>query len=240
MSWEKNLNDNFDELLDASDGHAEVSDSEEASEEGLIPHEASRALVYLLRHGVVRSQDKQQIFQSLCKYEEIIATQLKILFLEMLLDKKNGFAMLKQKEGDNEVDDEEIGSGLIIRYTLSYYDSLVLLMLRKYFKDRENAGEQTVFIDPDQLETMLHPFLSASKSDRMDRKVLHGALKRLKDKKIITQPRGDRERYEILPTIRHVVNVDFLEVMLEEYAVLAEKGKISPQTRKRKEEKNEH
>lgn len=239
MSWEKKQNDNFDELLGAGGGHAEIYDSEDASAEGVIPHEASRALVYLLRHGVVRSQDKQQIFQALCKYEEIIDTQLKILFLEMILDKKNGFAMLKQKEGDNEVDDDEIGSGLIIRYTLSYYDSLVLLMLRKHFKDRENAGEQTVFIHPDQLETMLHPFLSVSKSDRMDRKVLHGALKRLKDKKIITQPRGDRERYEILPTIRHVVNVDFLEVMLEEYKVLAEKGKISPQPGKGKGDENE-
>jgi Domain of unknown function (DUF4194) len=190
------------------------------SSRGRLPHEARRALVGLLRHGVIMATNKRLLFEALCRFRVQIDAHLADMYLRMLLDEPAGLAILLQQELDDS-DDEEEGGSLISRRTLTLYDTLLLLVLRRHYQDREAAGEQKVIIDLERIEIALRPFLPLTNSSRSDRRQLKGALEKMKQRRILSAVRGEDERFEITPVIRYVVNAAFLEQMLSEYQKLA-------------------
>ena len=190
---------------------------------GRLPHEARRALVGLLRHGVIMAANKRLLFDALCRYRAQIDAHLADMYLRMLLDEQAGLAILLQQElaDIDDGDEEEEIASLISRRTLTLYDTLLLLVLRRHYQDREAAGEQRVIIDVDRIEIALRPFLPLTNFSRSDRRQLSGALKNMKQRRILSAVRGEEERFEITPVIRYVVNAAFLEQMLSEYQKLA-------------------
>ncbi|MGD7037126.1 DUF4194 domain-containing protein [Methylotuvimicrobium buryatense] len=199
---------------------------ETEADSGRLPSEARRALVGLLRHGVIMADNKRLQFEALCRYRAPIEAHLADMYLRLLLDEQAGLAILLQQEVEELDEDDEISS-LIVRRTLTLYDTLLLLVLRKHYQERQNAGEQRVIIDIDRVDVALRPFLPLTNSSRSDRRQLSGALKIMKDRKILAAVRGDEERFEITPVIRYVVNAAFLEQMLEEYLKLATGASLS-------------
>lgn len=188
---------------------------------GRLPPEARRALVALLRHGVIMAGGKRLLFEALCRYLRGIQEHLADMNLRLLLDEKAGIAILLAQAGDDSGDDDEGGS-LISRRPLSLYDTLLLLVLRKHYQERETAGEQRVIIDNERIEIALRPFLPLTNSSRSDQRQLNGALNNMKDRRILAAVRGEDDRYEITPVIRYVVNAAFLEQLLAEYSKLAD------------------
>lgn len=210
----------------------EIPGPEEPSN-GRLPPEARRALVNLMRQGVILADGKRVLFEALCRYEALIQDHLADMYLRLLIDRQGGVAILLQREvtgdepdGDDDDDDDEVTS-LISRRTLSLYDTLLLLVLRKLYQEREAAGAQRVFVDIDRIEAQLTPFLPLTNSSRSDRRQLNGALQTMKDRRVLTAVRGDAERFEITPVIRYVVNAAFLEEMLDAYHHLAEQAGLS-------------
>jgi hypothetical protein len=110
------------------------------------------------------------------------------------------------------------------------YDTLLLLVLRKHFLDRETAGDSRIRIDLAQIEAMLMPFLPLTGSTSSDRKKLSGAVEGMKRRRILNAVRGEDERVEISPVIRYVVNAEYLEHLLEEYQRLTEEARASIET----------
>ena len=188
---------------------------------GGMPLEARRALVLLLRQGVVMADNKRLAFEALCRHEGLITEHLGNMFMRMLLDMKAGIAILLQQEAVEQDEETDEASRLINKRTLSLYDTLLLLVLRKYYQERETAGEQKIIIDIDRIEALMTPFLPLTYSSRSERRTLNGSLALLKDKRLISGVRGDDERFEITPVIRYVVNADFLERLLKEYQRLS-------------------
>ena len=187
-----------------------------------LPHEARRALVGLLRHGVIMAANKRLLFDALCRYRTPIDARLADMYLRMLLDEQAGLAILLQLElTDTDDDEEEEIASLISRRTLTLYDTLLLLVLRRHYQEREAAGEQRVIIDIDRIEIALRPFLPLTNFSRSDRRQLKGALEKMKQRRILSAVRGEEERFEITAVIRYVVNAVFLEQMLSEYQKLA-------------------
>ncbi len=193
--------------------------------------EARRSLVYLLRQGVLLASLKSKLFGSLCRHQNDIRRHLAEVYLKLVLDEKTGvaFVSVMQKEEEAELEDfaETEVVSLITRRTLSLYDTLLLLVLRKHYQDRETAGEQLIVIDQERVASDLSPFLPLTNSSKSDRRKLGPALERMVNKKILKKIRGSKDRYEITPVIRYVVNAEFLEQMLGEYKRLAEENNIS-------------
>ncbi len=185
-----------------------------------MPTEARRALVSLLRQGVVLAAQKAKLFASLCRYQKQVRNHLSAVYLRLVLDEKNGIAFIAHAQTDD-VDEEGESISLISKRTLTLYDTLLLLVLRKHYQERESQGEQKVIIDVERIEANLSPFLPLSNSAKSDRQKLVPSLKRMIDKKILTVVRGNQDRFEISPLIRYVVSAEFLETMLAEYARLA-------------------
>ncbi|MFV1983355.1 MAG: DUF4194 domain-containing protein [Thiohalomonadales bacterium] len=213
---DNDLNEKFETDVEIEADHNTQIDPEK-KDGGRLATDARRALVNLLRHGVILAQNKSTLFEVLCREQHAIQDHLADMFLRVLIDEKAGVAVLLQQP----VDDNEESVSLISRRPLTLYDTLLLLVLRKHFQERETAGEFRVYIDIDRIETRLSPFLSLTNSSRTDRRKLNSALKTMKERRLLLSVPGDDERFEITPVIRYVVNAEFLEKLLAEYSQLA-------------------
>ncbi len=213
--------DNNDHLLE-----------KEREPHGTMPPEARRALVSLMRHGVILYSRKPKLFEALCRHGADVRRHLSEVYLKLILDEKAGVAFVSVTEsehgqapgGEEDGEEESETVSLISRRTLSLYDTLLLLVLRKHYQNRELCGEQKIVIDTERMESDLSPFLPLTNSSRADRKKLNAALTRMVKNKILSTVRGNKDRFEITPVIRYVVGADFLESMLAEYTRMAKEN----------------
>ena len=194
----------------------------------IMPSEARRALVHLLRQGVVLASRNSHLFDAVCLHQDILRNHLANMYLSLVLDEKGGVGFIKSiEEGSaSEGDEEDEAVSLITRRTLSLFDTLLLLVLRKHYQEREASGEQKIIIHIDQVESNLSPFLTLTNNSVADRRKLGAAMKKMTEKRILNSVRGSEDRFEVTPIIRYVVNAAFLEEMLGEYLRLAEEGDV--------------
>lgn len=214
------------------------SETDEGAE---MPHEARRVLVYLMRQGAIIATQKPKLYQSLGRYQTQVRRHLAEVYLRLVLDEKAGIAFVGRYEqedaAETEADTETSTEGedefvsLISKRTLSLYDTLLLLVLRRHYQERESAGEQKITVDVERLESYLTPFLPLTNHAKADRKKLNAAIQKLIGKKLLTAIRGSDDRYEITPIIRYVVDAAFLESMLEDYLRLAREEQIPIESR---------
>jgi hypothetical protein len=212
------------------DSLAVASPATTPNHEGGLTGEAKRALVSLLRHGVILATQKPRLFESIIRYQNAVRRHLSDVYLKLVLDEKSGVifvASISEEDCQDDVDDADEIVSLITRRTLSLYDTLLLLVLRKHYQERESTGEQKVVIDLERMESNLRPFLALTNNSKNDRQKLTGSLKKMQDKKIVSQVRGSQDRFEITPVIRYVVNAEFLESMLTEYQQLAKQAGLA-------------
>lgn len=220
-------------------GDAEItaSSAEDASDGAEMPHEARRVLVYLMRQGAIIAAQKGKLYEALCRHQGVIRRHLAEVYLRLVLDERAGLGFVARYDSDDEASDEsdaendndntESFVSLITRRTLSLYDTLLLLVLRRHYQEREAAGEQKITVDVERLESYLTPFLPLTNHASADRRKLNGAVKNMKDRKLLAPLRGSDDRFEITPLIRYVVDAAFLETMLAEYQRLAAEDEIA-------------
>ena len=214
-----------------ADNQTEMEHAQDRDTDALMPHVARRVLVYLMRQGVILAAENLKLFDLLCRYEAEIRRHLAEVYIQLVLDAKKGVAYIinlesiedEQEDENQPLDDFPV---LIRKRTLTVYDTLILLILRKYYQERETAGEQKIIIDVERIQSSLIPFIPLTNHDSKDRKKLNAALEKFIEKKVLTGLRGEEGRYEITPIIRYVVNAEFLQSLLSEYQQLAAKAKL--------------
>ena len=204
-----------------------------------MPADARRALIYLSQQGVILHSAKPQLFDNIVRHQTSIRRHLSEIYCSLIIDEHSGVAFVaradfvaenhEQLTGlddfDNdaeqaELDGEDITS-MIQKRTLTVYDTLLLLNLRKYYQERQNLGETQIIIDIEKLESLMSPFLPLTDHGSKDKKKLSARLEHFaKNHKLVTLKRGNAERYEITPMIRYVVNASLLQAMLNEYIAL--------------------
>lgn len=214
-----------------ADNQTEMEHAQDRDTDALMPHVARRVLVYLMRQGVILAAENLKLFDLLCRYEAEIRRHLAEVYIQLVLDAKQGVAYIinlesiedEQEDENQPLDDFPV---LIRKRTLTVYDTLILLVLRKYYQERETAGEHKIIIDVERIQSSLIPFIPLTNHDSKDRKKLNAALEKFIEKKVLTGLRGEEGRYEITPIIRYVVNAEFLQSLLSEYQQLAAKAKL--------------
>ncbi|QTD64550.1 DUF4194 domain-containing protein [Acinetobacter towneri] len=214
-----------------ADNQTEMEHAQDRDTDALMPHVARRVLVYLMRQGVILAAENLKLFDLLCRYEAEIRRHLAEVYIQLVLDAKQGVAYIinlksiqdEQEDENQPLDDFPV---LIRKRTLTVYDTLILLILRKYYQERETAGEHKIIIDVERIQSSLIPFIPLTNHDSKDRKKLNAALEKFIEKKVLTGLRGEEGRYEITPIIRYVVNAEFLQSLLSEYQQLAAKAKL--------------
>ena len=174
-----------------------------------LPAELRRALVYLLKNSIVLHADNPQLFSSLCHYQRQIRDYCdKSIFI--WCDEIEGVAFIAREPTEQDLVSEEENDvpSLIAPRSLSVLDTLLVLILRKHYQERQTAGEQKVMIDIERIEAQLTPFTALVQHASKDRRRLVSSLKNFVERKLLLSV-SSGERYEITPIIRYVVNAQF-------------------------------
>lgn len=208
------MQSNEDEQFD----HNENQQSSQIEES--IPEGARHALVTLLKHGVILAAQKKILFENVRIHQVLITARLNELYLKLVLDERAGIAYIEQQTQEDQYDEDDEIVQLISPRMLSLYDSYLLLILRKFYQERQALGEDTVMIDLERIELAMRPFLKLSQSQSIDQKKLSGAVKQFQTRKLLINIRGEENRFEISPIIRYVVDVTTLENLLAQYQKL--------------------
>lgn len=187
---------------------------------GVIPEAGRLALIELLSKGSIWGRKRPERFDGFMLHKADILTVLGNMNLGAMVDSVSRLVVLTQRRAAG---DE--GLTLIRTNPMTLLDSLVALILRKHYRDREAFGEQVITIDMEAIQEQLLPLLPPSNNASLERKKLSATLDRLKQHRLIEGIRGEDDRYEISPAIQVVLSVPQMTALLRRYRELAEEGK---------------
>ena len=221
-------NENYSENTpDNSQGTEQKENNPQVSE---FSAEIRNTIIELLKHGSLTFAERPNMYKTLCSYQNEISSYLRNINILLAHNEEMGVAYIKnlyreeeaaqQKTDDilEEQDDFDDDSHLISSRTLSEFDSIVILVLRKYYHERYNSGETNVFLDVDQISSLLIPYVGVANSATRTIEKINGTLTKLQEKRLIRKESGNfGDRVEVLPLIRFVINAEFMTQLLEEY-----------------------
>jgi hypothetical protein len=221
-------NENYSENTpDNSQGTEQKENNPQVSESSA---EIRNTIIELLKHGSLTFAERPNMYKTLCSYQNEISSYLRNINILLAHNEEMGVAYIKnlyreeeaaqQKTDDilEEQDDFDDDSHLISSRTLSEFDSIVILVLRKYYHERYNSGETNVFLDVDQISSLLIPYVGVANSATRTIEKINGTLTKLQEKRLIRKESGNfGDRVEVLPLIRFVINAEFMTQLLEEY-----------------------
>lgn len=219
------MNDDFEDDS-RPDSEAGAAIGADVSSKGLLPPVARQALSELLSRGALTASGRPAAYDAIRVHRDRVEQVLGDLNLELVLDASTGIAAVRAPEL---ADGEEGTHPLLRKRPLSLYDSFLALVLRRHYRERENAGDTRIIIDIATIQAALAPFLPLTKSDALDRKQLNGSIDRFKEWAIVNPVRGIEDQFEISPVIRIVISLEWLEQVLREYELMAAKLAADPE-----------
>lgn len=190
MSSPTTTSEEFGAERDEADGHAcSIGD----------------AVVPLLR-GVVYAGTNARAWQAIQQLESAVRDYVSALNLDLFVDRPEGFAYLRRKEGV-----DEVAPTLLRRRPLSYRVSLMLALLRRRLAELDGQGEQTRLVltrdDLVELVRTYHP-------DRTNETKLYDAVdadaNKLVEMGFCRRLRGQSDQLEVLRIVKAFVDAQWL------------------------------
>lgn len=101
-------------------------------------------------------EDQQDLWNDLTNLEVELKKYFDRIFIDVIIDKRDGYAFLTQRK----IDDEGSTIGLMRRTLLTYEVSLVLVLLREWMMEFESADLENVnlYISPKEFRDRLEMF----------------------------------------------------------------------------------
>lgn len=169
-------------------------------------------IVKLLQRPIYDENEK--IWNNLLQYQVEISQYFEKIAIDLIIDRKDGYAYLKQVE----IDDEKNTIGLIRRIPLKYEASLICIFLREMLDDFEinNVDQRNLYITHRQIKETIELFfkeksnkvkLFAKFDNYIDSIVEIGFLKVISN----TENSKDDTRYEVRRIIKAKITNDVLE-----------------------------
>jgi len=159
------------------------------------------------------SDDQKELWDDLLTYQVELTQYFEKITLDLIIDKRDGYAFLKQME----LDDKGTTIGLVRRMPLTYEQTLVCVLLREWLFEFEATDTETknLYITPKQFRDRLEVFFK-EKSNQLKfirelNKYLNdvekmGFIKMVNENK--TNP--DDSRYEVKRIIKARITNDEL------------------------------
>jgi len=173
----------------------------------------SHILVALLK-GIVYSHN-EKVWDELLKPEN--EADVKKYFadinLDVIIDKSEGFAYLKQKVSEEE---EEETPKLIQKRPLNFHVSLLCLLLRKHLIENDREGESSkAILSKEEIISLVKPFYKQTTNEANQQKQIETAITKVIEEGFLRKMKTDDEQYEINRIIKAFVNADVVYDSLE-------------------------
>ncbi len=201
----------------------DIVHTEENTETKKTPHhhtlnQIKEVSQQLLKHGLLESSTKQQLFQTAVTNQSKVNEILEPLDLTLKIDDIRGLAFVVVANIiDNEEDDEQWSHPLVRRQRLNLEQSLLVAILRKHFVAHEleaGIGDNNAVIHLDELLPELNAYLGELGSEMRADKRLRNLLEQLKNYGVVTDV-NEHEQVMIRPLIAHVANPENLKNLIE-------------------------
>jgi hypothetical protein len=178
-----------------------------------ITYEPYAHIIVKLLNGVVYDEN-ERVWNSLLQYQIPITQYFERIAIDLIVDKKDGYAYLRQIE----IDEEGNTIGLVRRIPLKYETSLICVFLREMLDDFEinNVDQRNLYITQKQLKDHIELFFKekANKVKFLSQFDTHintivglGFLKEIGN----NDNSKDEKRYEVRRIIKAKITNDVLE-----------------------------
>jgi hypothetical protein len=181
-------------------------------------HAVAAAIIQLMR-GVVYCEHDEPTWTTLDRHGPAVRDHFAAVGVDVIVDDTEGYAYLRTRP---EADGEEPLPRLVVRRTLTYNLSLLLVLLRKRLVDFETSGaEGQLVLSRDQIVEMLRLFLAESTNEARVTDQVDTTIRRANELGFLRQLRGRADHWEVRRILKAYVDAQTLSDFarkLEEYA----------------------
>lgn len=184
----------------------------------------SNVLIALLK-GIVYSH-QEEIWNTLIlpENERDVRNYFANIHLDVIIDKSEGYAYLKQQSSElpeeTEEAEQDTAPRLIRKRQLTFHVSLLCILLRKYLIENDQEGESTkAILSREEIENQMKLYLKESSNEATAYKQIDNAIRKVEDEGFLRRMKTEQEQYEVNRIIKAFVNADQIGDLLERYRV---------------------
>ncbi len=181
-------------------------------------HATAAAIIQLMR-GVVYREHDEPTWTTLDRHGPAVRDHFAAAGVDVIVDDTEGYAYLRTRP---EADGEEPLPRLVIRRTLTYNVSLLLVLLRKRLVEFETSGaDGQLVLSRDQIVEMLRLFLAESTNEARIIDQVDATVRRATELGFLRQLRGRSDQWEVRRILKAYVDAQTLSDFagrLAEYA----------------------
>ena len=173
------------------------------------------AAVHLLR-GILYA-DRADAWEQLLRHRRALEDYFVPLRLQLFVDEPEGYAYLRQSE----LEDDDSFPRLMSRRNLSYYQTILLVLLRKRLIAFEDVGDpgNLSLTEEDMIEMMRVYWDELNTNERKREEAVGTAIKKLAKYGFLGKLRGESNRYEVRRIVKAYLPITELQTI---YATLQE------------------
>ncbi|MCF6154080.1 MAG: DUF4194 domain-containing protein [Candidatus Brocadia sp.] len=177
----------------------------------------SNILVALLK-GIIYNHN-EKLWDELLSNESDIKKYFADIYLDVVIDKSEGFAFLKQRVSE---DEEDPYPKLIEKRQLNFHVSLLCLLLRKHLIENDSEGESTkVVLTKNEILNLVKPFCKESTNEANLEKQIKAAIEKVIEEGFLRKMKTEDDQYEVSRIIKAFVNADVVKDSLEKLKTYA-------------------
>lgn len=184
----------------------------------------SNVLIALLK-GIVYSH-QEEIWNTLIlpENERDVRNYFANIHLDVIIDKSEGYAYLKQQSSElpeeTEEAEQDTAPRLIRKRQLTFHVSLLCILLRKYLIENDQEGESTkAILSREEIGNQMKLYLKESSNEATAYKQIDNAIRKVEDEGFLRRMKTEQEQYEVNRIIKAFVNADQISDLLERYKV---------------------
>lgn len=186
----------------------------------------SKVLIALLKGIVYNSQEEVWNLLLQPEIEHDVRNYFADIRLELILDKAEGYAYLKQQHTHTEAEEKAAEStatddenlSLIRRRQLTFAVSLLCLLLRKYLIESDQEGSSIkAIVSRQEIESQMRLYLKESTNEAKITTQIQQTLNKVIDLGFLRRMNSETEQYEVNRIIKAFVNAEQVSDWLERY-----------------------
>ena len=181
---------------------------------GELPDRTRRVLLRLVRGPYLSGGREALLWAVLLTDEAIIRSRLADLFLELVVDRDNEFAFVRNAPADE-------APRAVRSEALTFLDTAMLLVLRQTLLSEEGRGR--VIIGQAEVFEQLAVFRTTDRDEKDFASRLNSSWNKMQNKLRVLHALGD-DRAEISPVLRLIVDADQIRAISTEYQRIAREG----------------
>lgn len=192
----------------------------------------AESAIKLLKGPIYKSKDKRQIWNSIIDDEENLNDYFSTIGLRMHLDKTDGYAYLEQIEDavlegmeESEEDDGQSLPRLIRRQSLSYNQSMLLVLIRQELSKFESSSveSESLILKKSDIADFFKSFSKDYADQAKTDKTLDSMIKTFVKLTFLFDDKGyskdayipDEAEFEVSPIIKAKIDMTFMREFLD-------------------------